>query len=122
LLAGAFVSAGDLVQAQRLRRQLLDAVDQAFETCDVLMTANSMQPACRIDDPGEIARTYTRQARTPFNVTGHPAIVLMAGLSQGLPLSVQFAARYFDETMLFRVAATFERISGYASCHPPEPR
>ena len=56
--------------------------------------------------PAETERTYPRQARTPFNVTGHPALAMMAGLSSGgLPLSVQFVGRYFDEATLFRVAA-----------------
>ncbi len=121
LLAGAFVTAGDLLQAQRLRGEMIAAVESVLRTYDVLMTANAMEPACRIDDAAELARTYALQARTPFNVTGHPAIVLMAGLSNGLPVSVQFAGRYFDEAMLFRVASAFERASGYANCGPPEP-
>jgi hypothetical protein len=40
-----------------------------------------------------------------FGVTGHPALALMAGLSQsGLPLSVQFFGRYFAEETSFQVA------------------
>ena len=51
-------------------------------------------------------RTYPRQARTPFNVTGHPALAMMAGLSgNGLPLSVQFVGRYCDDATVLRVAA-----------------
>ena len=56
--------------------------------------------------PAETERTYPRQARTPFNVTGHPALAMMAGLSSGgLPLSVQFVGRYFGEATLFQVGA-----------------
>ena len=122
LMAGAFLNAGDYVAANRRRSEMIADINAALAEVDVLLCASSMDPACRIDRPDDIDRTYTRQARTPFNVTGHPAIVLMAGLSQGLPLSVQFAARYFDEATLFRVAGAFERISGYASSHPPELR
>ena len=50
---------------------------------DVLLCASSMDPACRIEDTAEVERTYPRQARTPFNVTGHPALAMMAGLSVG---------------------------------------
>ena len=68
-----------------------------------------MEPACRIDDDAEIARTYGRQARTPFNVTGHPAIALRSGLSRaGLPLSLQIVGRYDDEGTVCRVAAAIE--------------
>ena len=52
-----------------------------------------------------LPRTYPRQARTPFNVTGHPALAMMAGLaSNGLPVSVQFVGRYFDDATVLRVA------------------
>jgi hypothetical protein len=35
-----------------------------------------MDPPSRIDNPEEIERTYPRQACTPFNVTGHPALAV----------------------------------------------
>src|SRR5205823_9905756 len=77
---------------------------------DVLICASSMDPASRIEDAAETARTYPRQARTPFNVTGHPALAMMAGKSSnGLPLSVQFVGRYFDDATVLRVAAAYER-------------
>ena len=86
LMAGAFYLAGDFVDAQRRRLQLIAAVEAALRDVDVLLCASSMEPACRIDDADLIARTYPRQARTPFNVTGHPALAMMAGLcSTGLP-------------------------------------
>jgi len=31
-----------------------------------------MDPPSRIEDAAETERSYPRQARTPFNVTGHP--------------------------------------------------
>ncbi len=68
----------------------------------------------------ETARTYSRQARTPFNVTGHPAVAMMGGLSRdGLPLSVQFAGRYFDEATVLRTAAAYERATGWHKRRPP---
>jgi aspartyl-tRNA(Asn)/glutamyl-tRNA(Gln) amidotransferase subunit A len=120
LLPGAFLSAGDYVQAQQRRREMIAAVEEALREVDVLLCASSMDPPSRLDDPEATERTYPRQARTPFNVTGHPALAMMAGLSQGgLPLSVQFVARYFDEAMLFRVAREWERAAGTDERHPP---
>jgi aspartyl-tRNA(Asn)/glutamyl-tRNA(Gln) amidotransferase subunit A len=87
---------------------------------DVLLCASSMDPACRIDDPAEVERTYPRQARTPFNTTGHPALAMMSGLSSGgMPMSVQFVGRYFDEATIFAVARTWERAAGTDKKHPP---
>ncbi len=120
LMAGAFMSAGDYVQAQRVRSRMIASVNETLRDFDVLLCASSMDPACRIDSPVDIERTYPRQARTPFNVTGHPAIAMMAGLSKdGLPLSVQFVGRYFDEATLFQVARAWEQVAGTDRKHPP---
>ncbi len=120
LMAGAFMSAGDYVLAQRRRREMIAAVEEALREVDILLCASSMDPACRIDDTPEVERTYPRQARTPFNTTGHPALAMMSGLSSGgLPLSVQFVGRYFDEATVFQVARAWEQASGMDRKHPP---
>lgn len=120
LMAGAFMSAGDYVQAQRRRTEMIAAVERALGDFDVLLCASNMDPPCRIDQPAEIDRTYPRQARTPFNITGHPAIAMMAGLSKGgLPLSVQFVGRYFEEATLYQVARAWELAAGTDKKHPP---
>ncbi|HEX5326386.1 MAG TPA: amidase [Acetobacteraceae bacterium] len=120
LLPGAFLAAGDYVGAQRRRAQMIAAVEDAFRDVDLLLCASSMDPASRIEDAAETARTYSRQARTPFNVTGHPALAMMAGLSRdGLPLSVQFVGRYFDESTVLRAAAAYERATEWHRRRPP---
>ncbi len=119
LLTGAFIGAGDYVGAQRARLAQIRAVNDIFRQVDVLLCASSLDPACRIDDPAEIARTYSRQCRMPFNVTGHPALAMMAGLSRGgLPLSVQFAGPYHADALLLRVAAAYERTAPWRSERP----
>ncbi|MBR0674260.1 amidase [Neoroseomonas soli] len=120
LLPGLFTRAEDYVQAQRRRRELVAAVEAAFGSVDLLLTASSMDPASRIDDADEVEITYPRQARTPFNVTGHPALTLMCGLSEaeGLPLSLQLVGRYFDEATIYRAAAGYERAAPWRDQHP----
>jgi aspartyl-tRNA(Asn)/glutamyl-tRNA(Gln) amidotransferase subunit A len=119
LMAGAFMSAGDYVQAARRRPQMVAAVEDALRDVDVLLCASAMDPPSRLDDPVETERTYPRQARTPFNVTGHPALAMMAGRSSGgLPLSVQFVGRNFGEATLFQVARAWERAAGTDEQHP----
>lgn len=120
LMAGAFYAAGDYVHAQRRRKEMIAEVEAVLRDYDVLLCASSMDPACRIDDPVEVERTYPRQARTPFNTTGHPALAMMSGLSKGgLPLSVQFVGRYFDEATIYQVARAWEQSSGMDKRHPP---
>jgi aspartyl-tRNA(Asn)/glutamyl-tRNA(Gln) amidotransferase subunit A len=120
LLPGAFITAGDYVGAQRRRTEVIAAVEDQLRDYDVLLCASSMDPASRMDDAEETARTYSRQARTPFNVTGHPAVAMMAGLAQdGLPVSVQFVGRYFDDATVLRVAAAYEKATGWHKKKPP---
>jgi aspartyl-tRNA(Asn)/glutamyl-tRNA(Gln) amidotransferase subunit A len=119
LLAGAFVRAADYVNAQRLRRRLAHAFHAHFSDIDVAVTASAMDAACRIDDPAEIERTYARQARAPFNVTGGPALSVPAGFtSAGLPLGMQIVGRPFDEATVYRVAHAYEQAAGWAE-RPP---
>jgi aspartyl-tRNA(Asn)/glutamyl-tRNA(Gln) amidotransferase subunit A len=108
------------VQAGRRRLEMIAAVEDALRDVDVLMCASAMDPPSRIEDAAETERTYPRQARTPFNVTGQPALAMMAGLSRaGLPLSVQFVGRYFAEATVFQVARGWERAAGTDEKHPP---
>jgi aspartyl-tRNA(Asn)/glutamyl-tRNA(Gln) amidotransferase subunit A len=120
LLPGAFLRADDYVQAQRRRRRMIGAVEAVFREVNLLLTASAMDPPARLDNAGELARTYPRQARTPFNVTGHPALAMMAGLSRaGLPLSLQLVGRYWDEAAVIRAASLFERETALYERHPP---
>jgi len=120
LLPGAFIPAGVYVDAQRRRTEMIAAIEDALRDFDVLLCASSMDPPSRIEDAAETARTYPRQARSPFNVTGHPALAMMAGLSRdGLPLSVQFVGRYFHDASLYRVAGTYERATEADKRRPP---
>lgn len=120
LLPGLFISGTDYVQAQRRRRQLTDAVQAAFAEVDLLLCASSMDPASLIDDEPEVERTYPRQARTPFNVTGHPAISVMCGVSAaaGLPLGMQLVGPSFSEALIFQAAAAYERAAPWRDMMP----
>lgn len=120
LMAGAFMTAGDLAKAHCLRASMMKQMEAAFGDIDVLLCASLMDPPPRIDDLAELERTHPRQSRTPFSLTGHPALAMMAGLSTGgLPLAVQFVGRYFDEGTVLRVARTWERVAGMDRAHPP---
>ncbi len=113
LLAGLFANAGDYLLARRAQAMLSDAVEALFTRFDVLLCASGMYPACRIDDDAAIDTTYMAQARGVFNLTGHPALAMMAGVSaQGLPLAIQLAARHGEEGTLLAVAQRWESEMG----------
>jgi aspartyl-tRNA(Asn)/glutamyl-tRNA(Gln) amidotransferase subunit A len=120
LLPGAFLPASAYLSAQRRRTEMVAAVQELFADVDVLLCASAMNPATRIEDAEETERNYHRQARTPFNVTGHPALAMMCGLSSNrLPLALQLVGRYFDERTVLRAAAAFERATTWHLQRPP---
>lgn len=109
LMTGAFLGADDYDRARTMKAKLGSALDEAFGRFDVLLTANMMDPPCRIEDAAEVARTGTRQARAPFNMTGHPALSIVTGVSAtSLPLSGQLIARHAREEDLFVLAGLLE--------------
>jgi amidase len=44
----------------------------------------------------------------PFDVTGHPAMSVPCGMSDGLPVGMMLVAKYFDEVSIYRAASAFE--------------
>jgi amidase len=55
-----------------------------------------------------------------FNVTGQPAMsVPLCQSADGLPVGMQFAARFGDEATLFRLAAQLERVRPWFNKLPP---
>jgi aspartyl-tRNA(Asn)/glutamyl-tRNA(Gln) amidotransferase subunit A len=119
LMAGAFVRAADYVNATRLRRKMTDAFHALISGLDVAVTASSMDPACRIDDPKAVEYTYARQSRAPFNVTGSPALSVPVGFSKsGLPLGMQIVGKPFSEALIYRVAHAYEQATRWVERHP----
>ena len=121
-VVGATVTAADLVQAFRLRRELADGVDAALGRHDVLLTACTLAAAPRLDEMGDTTVRPSPVQALPFNVTGHPALSVPAGLgSTGLPLAVQVAGRAFDEATVLRIGRAIERLSGWEGVPFPQP-
>ena len=116
---GAFHRAVDYVQAIRMRSKLTAQLNHAMREVDAIITVSSMDPVCLIDDKDAISNSYSRQARTPFNVTGLPAISIPCGFcGNALPLSIQIAGRAFDEITVYRFANAYEKATSWKDHHP----
>lgn len=119
LISGAFLSGEQYVRAQRRRKQLIEAINSKFCDFDILLCSNAMDPAGPLNEISTASAVNARQSRTPFNVTGHPAISLMSGLSKdGLPLSLQLIGKPLGEKVLLRVAAAYEAATQFHMLHP----
>jgi len=119
LSVGAFLSAVDYVQANRTKRALCAEMNTLFKGVDVLITTSSMDETCRIDDAVEVTRTYQRQSRAPFNLTGLPALSMPCGFdSNGLPLAFQIVAPAFAESLIYQVASAYEAATSWHQQQP----
>jgi aspartyl-tRNA(Asn)/glutamyl-tRNA(Gln) amidotransferase subunit A len=118
-LSGAFVRAADYINATRVRTRLTRDFHALYSDVDVIVTASALDPACRIDNGPELDRTYGRQARAPFNVTGSPALAIPVGFSKaGLPLGMQIVGKPYSEALLYQVAQAYERETQWVEKHP----
>jgi len=124
IIPGAALTAADLVQAFRLRRELAEAVNgPVLDRFDALVCATALSPPARFADFGEHwppPAAATATLTIPFNVTGNPALSVPAGFSRdGLPLGVQIVGRFFDELTVLRIGAAYQAATGLAARRAP---
>jgi amidase len=102
-------------KAQNLRRRLRACYDAALAKHDLLLMPTTVIKATPIPaknaPPQEITRRSWEATRNtcPFNVTGHPAISIPCGMSDGLPIGVMLIGKHWDERTIYRASAAFER-------------
>lgn len=111
--------------ARNLVPRLRAAYDEALSRYDVLVMPTTPIQATRIpaaDAPLEeyMARALEMMANTAtFDVSGHPACSVPAGMLNGLPTGMMIVGRHFDDATVLRVAHTFEQaVGGFPA--PPE--
>jgi len=102
-------------KAQNLARKLRAAYDAPLASYDLLvmptlpMKATPLPPT---DAPRElyIQRAFEMLGNTaPFDATGHPAMSIPCGLSDGLPVGMMLIGKHYDEAIIYRAAHAFEQ-------------
>lgn len=96
--------------AQRVRRMICERMEELLMRYDLLLTPTTPTAAFQrgsIRSPEEL---YCADMCTVYaNLSGFPALSVPVGTDRnGLPLAVQFTARPFAETLLFRTAKQLE--------------
>ena len=127
---GKQVKAETLLMAQATANHVCRGIGRFFQEYDVLLTPTVAQPPLPLgtinaNDPNLDAKAWSRRTFdfcpfTPlFNTTGQPAISLPLHRSAGgLPLGVQFAGRYGDETTLLQLARQLEQAAPWPLTAP----
>jgi amidase len=104
--------------ARNLSYELNAAYDAALANCDVLVMPTLPITATVLPGPDSPREEYLMRAlemipnTAPFDVTGHPATSVPAGLVDGLPVGMMIIGRHFDDATCLRVAAAFEEAVG----------
>ena len=106
----------DIIAAQTLRTEFNRKIGELLERFDLLLTPAMPTEAFSAKGPppseidgrpipllGAVAYTY------PFNLSGHPAAVVRAGLSSnGLPIGLQIVGPRHRDDLVLRAARAFE--------------
>lgn len=104
--------------ARNLAYELRAAYDAVLADYDVLVMPTLPLTATPIVDAGAPLEEYLARAlemignTAPFDVTGHPATSVPAGLVDGLPAGLMIIGRHFDDATCLRVADALEQAVG----------
>ena len=98
--ASRLIPAVEYIRAQRARTLLAREMDEVMSQFDLFLS------------PARSA------SLTMTNLTGHPALVMKAGFSDGLPVALMMTGRLYDEETMLQVARVYERVTNWHTMHP----
>lgn len=102
-------------KGQNLARKLREDYDRALGEFDLLMMPTTPLKAPLLPDPDAPRQLYLQRAwenmgnTFSFDVTGHPALQIPCGMSDGLPIGLMLVGKHFDEMTLYQAASAFEQ-------------
>ncbi len=106
-------------KAQNLGRLLRKTYDDVLAHYDLLMMPTLPLKATPIPPANASLALWCQRAfemlpnTCPFDVTGHPAMNVPCGLSDGLPVGMMFVGKYYAETTIYRAAHAFELLGDW---------
>lgn len=104
--------------ARNLAFDLRRAYDEALNAADVLVMPTLPTVATPLVTSSDSRETSITRSEgmipntAPFDVTGHPATTVPAGLAEGLPVGMMIVGRRFGDATCLRVANAFEMLRG----------
>ena len=125
---GADVSATDYIHRRRELEKARREIGKVFENVDVFVTATTPVPPPTIaelkENPDQLrpAEILLLRNTRPVNVWGLPAISVPCGFSSGgLPIGLQIVGPHWGEAMIFQLALSYERATGWYKRRPELP-
>ena len=116
LSAGALVRGADYVNAQRERRRLVAELAVTMRDFDVLVFPTARKAAPKLGTDRSLGGAFYNRM---CNLTGSPALSVCSGFSaEGLPFGLHIMGRPFEDPLVLRVGAAYERATGWRSVRP----
>jgi aspartyl-tRNA(Asn)/glutamyl-tRNA(Gln) amidotransferase subunit A len=124
---GAMLRAVDYMRGLSAKREVTSEFEAAFEHADVIVASATPIAAPRIGEtairtPGEretTVRTELLRMARPTNISGHPAISIPCGFTQGgLPAGLQLIGPKWGEAKLLAIALAYEDATDWHTRHP----
>ncbi|MBL8895529.1 MAG: amidase [Rhizobiales bacterium] len=106
-------------KAQNLARALRAAYDEALGRYDLLLMPTTAMKATPLPPPGApiplvLQRAFEMIGNTaPFDTSGHPAMSIPCGLSEGLPVGMMLIGKHWSESTIYRAAHAFEQLGDW---------
>ena len=127
--SGEHMTARDYLDAQNDRALVARTWAEFFERYDLLLTPAMQIPAFRVDQgaPTEIEGRACDPLFEDWcsliymaNLTGQPSLSVPIGYSRdGLPVGMQIVGRRFDDALVLRAGAAWERLQAWPDQWPP---
>ena len=105
-------------KARNLARSLTAAYNAALNDADLLVMPTTPMKATLLPLPGCSREEYIERATNmgantgQFDVTGHPAMNVPCGMSEGLPVGMMLVGRIGDDATVLRAADAWQRNFG----------
>jgi len=106
-------------KAQNLARQLRAEYNKVFASYDLLLMPTTPMKATPLPPADSSLALWCQRAfemlpnTAPFDVTGHPAMSIPCGMSQGLPVGLMLVGRRYEESTIYRAAGAFEQMGDW---------
>lgn len=102
-------------KAQNLSRQLREEYNKVMQAYDLLLMPTTPMKAPSIPCADASLELWCQRAfemlpnTAPFDVTGHPAMSIPCGMSDGLPIGMMLVGRRYQESTIYQAAGAFEQ-------------
>ncbi len=116
---GRLYKATDYIQAQRLRRHLMNETAGIMGPIDALVMPTSPITATPAEGNPPDHPVYRVKNTIPFNFLGLPAISQPCGFTEeGLPIGLQIVGKAFDEATILQIAHAYEQATPWGVRRP----